>query len=58
MGCERCNGWMMPERRVGHSASDELILGVSWRCVNCGNVVDSVIIRNRAVRAVPAVPTT
>jgi hypothetical protein len=53
MGCERCNGWMMPERRMGHSASEELILGLPWRCVNCGNVVDSVIIRNRAVRVGP-----
>ena len=53
MDCERCNGWMMPERRVGYSAGDELILGLPWRCVNCGNVVDSVIIRNRAARVVP-----
>jgi hypothetical protein len=26
MDCERCNGWMMPERRVGHSVGGELIL--------------------------------
>lgn len=47
----------MPERRVGHSASDELVLGVSWRCVNCGNVLDSVIMQNRTVQVVPAAPT-
>jgi RNase P subunit RPR2 len=57
MDCERCNGWMMPERRVGYSADDELIQGVPWRCVNCGNVVDLVIIRNRAGRVVPAAST-
>jgi hypothetical protein len=28
MDCERCNGWMMPERRVGHSVGGELILGL------------------------------
>jgi hypothetical protein len=47
---------MIPEPRVRHSADEERILGLPWRCVNCGNVLDSVIIRNRAVRADPAAP--
>jgi len=37
MGCERCNGWMRPERHVGHSAGEALILGLPWRCVNRGS---------------------
>lgn len=57
MSCERCKGWMMPERCVGHSGGDDRIFGLPWRCVNRRNVVDSVIMRNRAVRTVPAVHT-
>lgn len=31
--------------------------GVAWRCVNCGDVVDRVIARNRVSPAPPERPT-
>lgn len=46
MGCERCNGWMEPERCAGYG-DEGLVLQTFWRCVNCGEVVDSVIVENR-----------
>lgn len=43
MTCQRCNGLMVRERY------DDLELGsagyevFAWRCLNCGDIVDSVI---------------
>jgi ABC-type ATPase with predicted acetyltransferase domain len=37
---------MEPERYAGYS-DEGLVLQALWRCVNCGEVVDSVIVENR-----------
>ena len=46
MGCNRCNGWMASERCAGPS-DEELPVQTLWRCVNCGEIVDAVIMENR-----------
>jgi uncharacterized Zn finger protein len=42
MKCPRCNGAMVLER-----FQDMLTLFYSWRCLNCGEIVDPVVSRNR-----------
>ncbi len=47
MGCQRCNGMMVPDCFVdlrddtGHHKFE------GWRCVNCGEVIDSVVLTHR-----------
>ncbi len=40
--CPRCNGAMVFER-----FQDMLTLFYAWRCVNCGEIMDPVVSRNR-----------
>jgi DNA-directed RNA polymerase subunit RPC12/RpoP len=40
--CPRCNGAMIFER-----FQDMLDLFYAWRCVNCGEIVDAVVAKNR-----------
>lgn len=40
--CPRCDGAMVFER-----FQDMLTLFYSWRCLNCGEIVDPVVARNR-----------
>lgn len=40
--CPRCNGAMVYER-----FQDMLDLFFAWRCLNCGEIVDPVVVRNR-----------
>ncbi|HUL21324.1 MAG TPA: hypothetical protein VLZ10_07705 [Thermodesulfobacteriota bacterium] len=42
MKCPRCQGVMAFEKFYG---SHEYFFG--WRCVNCGEIVDQVILENR-----------
>ena len=42
--CPRCNGVMVYER-----FQDMLDLFYAWRCLNCGEIVDPVVARNRGV---------
>jgi hypothetical protein len=41
MACLRCHGLLLQEHRSKRGAW-------WWRCVNCGELVDRVILRNRA----------
>ncbi|MBS0170707.1 MAG: hypothetical protein JSR62_10170 [Nitrospira sp.] len=45
--CSRCGGWMVEERCMDIGES----LGGYWfwgqRCIQCGDIVDEVILRNR-----------
>ena len=41
--CPRCNGAMVFER-----FQDMLDLFYAWRCLNCGEIVDPVVAKNRA----------
>ncbi len=40
--CPRCNGAMVYER-----FQDMLAVFFAWRCLNCGEIVDPVVVRNR-----------
>jgi uncharacterized Zn finger protein len=42
MRCPRCNGAMVYER-----FQDMLDMFYAWRCLNCGEIMDSVVVRNR-----------
>ena len=46
-GCTRCGGLIIPEafRDIG-------LISLGWHCLLCGEMVDSVILRNRAVSSV------
>ncbi len=52
MCCQRCKGRMIPERRTEHRVDESHTLDQSWRCVNCGNVVDAIILRNRVGKSI------
>jgi DNA-directed RNA polymerase subunit RPC12/RpoP len=43
--CPRCNGAMVYER-----FQDMLDLFYAWRCLNCGEIVDPVVARNRGTK--------
>ena len=55
MHCIRCGGWMVEERCIDIGES----LGGYWfwgqRCIQCGDIVDEVILRNRRLPAPPPV---
>lgn len=42
--CPRCNGAMVNER-----CQDMLTVFYAWRCLNCGEIVDAVVNRNRGI---------
>lgn len=46
-GCTRCGGLIIPEafRDIG-------LFSLGWRCLLCGAMVDSVVLRNRAVPSI------
>lgn len=44
MKCHRCNGAMVYER-----FQDMLQMFHAWRCLKCGEIVDSVVARNRGM---------
>jgi hypothetical protein len=46
----------MPEWPDGQSGGQASVHRELWHCVNYGNIHDSVIVRNRAERAVPIGP--
>lgn len=48
MKCPRCNGAMVYER-----FQDMLDLFYAWRCLNCGEIVDPVVVRNRGADKKP-----
>jgi hypothetical protein len=56
MDCERCKGWMMPQRCIDHSAQEEQARERPWLCMNCGNIVDSVILQNRTEQRTMLIP--
>lgn len=46
--CYRCNGAMVYER-----FQDMLDMFYAWRCLNCGEIMDSVVARNRGAAGTP-----
>ena len=47
MQCHRCNGVMVLEQLSDFYNAAGRLSSLSWRCINCGEIVDPVIIRNR-----------
>jgi hypothetical protein len=45
MKCHRCRGWMVQEKYYGAG-----LPFWGWRCVFCGDILDSVIWQNRSLR--------
>jgi hypothetical protein len=50
MECSRCDGFMIAERQYDQDKEDACAGRFGARCINCGNVEDAVIRRNRVVR--------
>ena len=46
--CPRCNGAMVYER-----FQDMLQVFFAWRCLNCGEIVDTVVAQNRGMEKKP-----
>ncbi len=46
MNCPKCNGLMMYEKFMDMAETSSFYF-YGWRCVFCGNVVDSIIMANR-----------
>jgi hypothetical protein len=45
--CPRCRGLMISEHGIGSLNDPASLDFLAWRCVQCGEVVDPVIVRNR-----------
>ena len=50
MKCARCGGFMMVESLYDQKQEDARGERFGGRCINCGNVEDPVICRNRVAR--------
>ncbi len=51
MNCHRCHGLMVVDR--AYDLLDADIHCDVWRCISCGNMVDSRIVRNREEKVSP-----
>ena len=55
MNCPRCHGLMVYDRVYG---PEEIMLELPiWRCLNCGETVDPLILQNRLKQEREANPT-
>ena len=58
MTCTRCQGYMARDHFIDLLESAESMWMDGWRCINCGNVRDSVMERNRLGLGTPPVVST
>jgi len=58
MTCTRCQGCMAKDYFLDLMESADNIWMAGWRCLNCGNVFDPVMERNRRGQGVAAVVST
>jgi hypothetical protein len=49
MNCERCQGLFLADR-YNVLAGVDLREQMMWRCVNCGNILDSQIMKHRTLQ--------
>lgn len=54
MNCQRCRGYMIRDSFVDLRDDTGSLLFHGWRCINCGEVVDPVVLTHRM--CVPAKP--
>lgn len=47
MSCDKCNGFMVPEIQEQCTWANSIERFKCFRCINCGNIVDPVILMNR-----------
>jgi hypothetical protein len=47
MGCPRCHNLMVEETFVDLQVSPSVSSFTGWRCVICGEILDSIILQNR-----------
>jgi len=47
MRCLRCGGLMSCDWFTGGVGTDIAAASKTWRCVNCGEIIDDVILHNR-----------
>ncbi len=55
MSCYRCNGCMVEDFLLDMEDSSGPMWLKAWRCMNCGNVADSVLQRNRQIQVACAI---
>ena len=58
MTCTRCQGCMAKDHFMDLLESSEDMWLAGWRCLNCGNVLDPVMERNRLGQGKPAAVST
>ena len=58
MTCTRCQGCMAKDHFIDLMESAESMWIAGWRCLNCGNVLDPVMERNRRGQGITAVVST
>jgi hypothetical protein len=47
MSCQRCHGWMVRDSFCDLLDDTGTSVFQGWRCVNCGEVVDAVVLAHR-----------
>ncbi|MCE3224683.1 MAG: hypothetical protein K0S58_2863 [Nitrospira sp.] len=52
MSCSRCKGCMIEDYLLDMEDSSGPMWLKAWRCMNCGNVFDTVLERNRQTQGV------
>ena len=55
MKCPRCDGFMVGDELMDLLDSQEILCD-GWRCINCGETVDPIVLENR--KNPDRVPTT
>lgn len=58
MTCTRCQGYMAKDHFLDLMESAEDMWLAGWGCLNCGNVLDSVMERNRLQQRLAVVVST
>ena len=58
MTCTRCQGCMAKDYFLDLMESAESMWLAGWRCLNCGNVLDPVLERNRRRQEMASVVST
>lgn len=52
MRCQRCQGWMISDHFMDlRNVSGEIDFK-GWRCLNCGDITDSVIVRHHQLATI------
>lgn len=54
MSCSRCSGCMIEDFLLDMEDSSGPMWLPAWRCMNCGNVAESVLERNRQTQGATA----